>query len=495
MTTAPFTHLFRSFEGTPLLIRFLPRKATKSVTSDTSGIKRNLNVECRAARSANKIYLTACLNAVGDVRCRFAIALTAFHFSFISVSNSFVPPPAFAINPNNLLFLEAWRAVDKAYVDKTFNGVAWFKYREDIIKKSKMDSVEETYAAIRVMLARLDDPYTRFLEPEKYSSLSDSTLSANITGIGVELAYSSDEYRRVIVVAPTPGGPADQVGVKPSDIVVAINGESVTGLSLYEVADRLQGPANSEIVLSLARNYDAEGDMMTNVRTVRVMRRRYTLVPVQSKLCVPFSQTGKTVGYIRLTAFNQLSAVKMKEAIEQGIFEGADEFVVDLRRNPGGLFPGAIEIAKMFINDGVIVYIADSEGVRDVFEADNTSIAPDVPLTLLVDRGTASASEVLAGALQDNGRARVLGEPTFGKGLIQTVVPLSDGSAVSVTVARYQTPSGSDINKIGILPDAPSPSVSVQDHGNKSFNDLPMSPDKFCSALAEDPTIETKLFL
>lgn len=157
------------------------------------------------------------------------------------------PEPAEAITSNNLLFLEAWRAVDKAYVDKTFNGITWFKYREDTVKKTPMDSTEETYAAIRDMLAKLDDPFTRFLEPEKYASLSESTMSANITGVGIEMAYGGNKEPgaggagdQVVVVAPTPGGPAERAGVKPADVITAVDGRPTAGLSLYEVAEALQ---------------------------------------------------------------------------------------------------------------------------------------------------------------------------------------------------------------------------------------------------------------
>jgi len=427
------------------------------------------------------------------------------------------PPSAAAITENNLLFLEAWRAVDKAYVDKTFNGTSWFKYRETTVKKTPMDSREETYAAIRVMLAKLDDPFTRFLEPEKYASLSESTMSANITGVGIEMAYRGGNVKadadQVVVVAPTPGGPADLAGVRPADGIIEVDGLPTKGLSLYEVAERLQGPQGSKVALTLAKDGSGAADAP---RTVTVTRQKYALVPVQSKLCGPAAGTGTKVGYIRLSTFNQLSGSKVKEAVKGLAGDGAEAFVLDLRSNPGGLFPGALEIAKIFMNKGAIVYIADSDGVRDYFEADNTAIAPDAPLTLLVNKGTASASEVLAGALRDNNRARVLGETTFGKGLIQTLVPLSDGSAVSVTVARYQTPSGADINKVGIVPDGPLPVsaaaveaaaaavAEVASSGGESGGglaaevvapaQLPMAPDAFCSVLAADAGVASKLF-
>jgi C-terminal peptidase prc len=238
---------------------------------------------------------------------------------------------------------------------------------------------------------------------------------------------------QVVVVAPTPGGPAEEAGVRPADNIVAVDGRPTQGLSLYEVAEALQGPAGSKVELTLARE-GADGSKQSEAEalTVTVTRRKYALVPVQSKLCAPAAGTEQKVEYIRLTTFNQLSAAKVKEAVRDGVSAGADAFVLDLRSNSGGLFPGALEIAKVFLNKGTIVYIADSAGVRDVFEADNTALAPQAPLTLLVNKGTASASEVLAGALRDNNRARVLGDTvTFGKGLIQTLVPLSDGSALN----------------------------------------------------------------
>ena len=452
----------------------LPRSSrSPDVSPDADRAADDADVPLRAARRA------------------FAAAAAAATVTFAGLADA---PPAEAITANNLLFLEAWRAVDKAYVDKTFNNVNWFKYREDTVKKVPMDSTDETYDAIRAMLAKLDDPFTKFLEPEKYASLTESTMSANITGVGVEMAYGEPDPRTgadvVVVVAPTPGGPADQAGVRSRDRIVAVDGRSTDGLTMYEVADALQGPANSKVELTLRR--EGEGASTEDV-SATVTRRKYALVPVQSQLCGPAAGTGAKVEYVRLTTFNQLSGAKVREAVEAGTSGGADAFVLDLRKNSGGLFPGALDIAKLFMSKGTIVLIADSDGVRDVFETDNTAIAPTAPLTLLVDSGTASASEVLAGALQDNGRARVLGEQTFGKGLIQTVVPLTDGSAVSVTVARYQTPSGTDINKIGIQPDAPAPKVAPKEEGGAPA-ELPVAPGAFCAVLESDADVAGKLF-
>ena len=378
---------------------------------------------------------------------------------------------ASAITENQMLYLEAWRAVDKAYVDKTFNGNNWFKLRERGLKTADLDDTEATYGTIREMLGKLGDPFTQFLEPEKYASVTDRTMKADVSGVGVEMGFGDDA--KVVVVAPTPGGPSAEAGVKAKDFIVAVDGAATRGKSLYEVADELQGPQGSKVTLTLERD--------GKTRDVAVQRKRYTVVPVTSATCEV--KGDKKIGYVKLSAFNQVSGAKTKEALAALKADGVDVFVLDLRDNVGGLFPGALEIAKAFMNEGTIVYIADSNGERDVFQADRTALDAATPLKLLVNKGTASASEVLSGALQDNKRAIVLGEQTFGKGLIQTLVPLSDGSAVSVTVAQYRTPNGTDINKIGITPDAPLPLDA------SGADIVPSNAADFCAYAREAPEL------
>jgi carboxyl-terminal processing protease len=376
-----------------------------------------------------------------------------------------------AITENQMLYLEAWRAVDKAYVDKTFNGVNWFKLRETGLKNDDLDDRETTYEVIRAMLAKLDDPFTRFLEPEKYSSVTEQTMKADVSGVGIEMGFDDD--KKIIVVAPTPGGPASEAGVKAKDLIYAVDGAPTVDKSLYEVAEELQGPQGSKVTLSVDRG-GKQSDIV-------VQRKRYTVVPVTSTTCDVGEN--KKIGYVKLSAFNQVSGVKTKEALKALKAEGVDSYVLDLRNNVGGLFPGALEIAKALMNEGTIVYIADSSGERDVFEADRSALDADTPLRLLVNKGTASASEVLAGALRDNNRATILGETTFGKGLIQTLVPLSDGSAVSVTVAQYRTPLGTNINKVGIVPDKPLP---LNDAGEDV---VPANADDFCAYARTAPDL------
>ena len=283
---------------------------------------------------------------------RFAPPLAALAAS-LAVSLAPCPAPASAITANNLLFLEAWRAVDKAYVDKTFNGVSWFKYREDTVKKTPMDSTEETYAAIRAMLAKLDDPFTRFLEPEKYAQLSESTMSANITGVGVEMAYgdadatsavsrvaldvvrsaSAARDAPIVVVAPTPGGPADVAGVRPRDGRGRRRRRRPRrGAQPVRSRRRAAGARELQVRVDLTRD---EGEERKTV-AIEVTRKKRALVPVQSALCAPGTGEGKrAVEYVRLTTFNQLSGAKVKAAIEEGVRGGADAFVLDLRNNSG----------------------------------------------------------------------------------------------------------------------------------------------------------------
>ncbi|XP_023921339.2 carboxyl-terminal-processing peptidase 2, chloroplastic isoform X1 [Quercus suber] len=207
------------------------------------------------------------------------------------------------------------------------------------------------------------------------------------------------------------------------------------------------------------------------------MREKVSLNPVKSRLCqVPGSgRDSRRVGYIKLTSFNQNASGAVKEAIDTLRSNSVNAFVLDLRDNSGGLFPEGIEIAKIWLDKGVIVYICDSRGVRDIYDTDGSNaIAASEPLAVLVNKGTASASEILAGALKDNKRAVLFGEPTYGKGKIQSVFELSDGSGLAVTVARYETPAHTDIDKVGVIPDHPLPTT------------FPKDEEGFCSCL-QDP--------
>eukprot|EP00250_Pteridium_aquilinum_P014583 c22073_g1_i1 orf=202-1884(-) len=379
-------------------------------------------------------------------------------------------PITWALTEENLIFLEAWRTIDRAYIDKTFNGQSWFRYREEALRREPMNNREQTYAAIRKMLMTLEDPFTRFLEPEKFNTLRTGTRGA-VTGVGLEVGYdSSGAEANLVVIAPVIGGPADRSGIVPGDIISEIDGVSTKGLGLYDAAQRLQGPENSDVKLTVQKKQSGL------LKTVLLVRERIKINPVSWSLCevVEEGKDAVRIGYIRLATFNENASRSIKEAIQKLKESGAAAYILDMRNNSGGLFPAGVEIAKMWLEKGVIVYISDSMGVRDIYEADgNGTLATDEPLAVLVNKGTASASEILAGALKDNKRAIILGEPTFGKGKIQSVFELSDGSGMAVTIARYETPAHVDIDKVGITPDHPLPAS------------IPLEKEDFCRCLID----------
>uniref|UniRef100_A0A0D9VML6 PDZ domain-containing protein n=1 Tax=Leersia perrieri TaxID=77586 RepID=A0A0D9VML6_9ORYZ len=382
---------------------------------------------------------------------------------------TYTAPSSSALTEENLLFLEAWRAVDRAYYDKSFNGQSWFKYRENALRNEPMNTREETYAAIKKMLSTLDDPFTRFLEPEKFKSLRSGS-QGTLTGVGLSIGYPmalNGSPSGLAVMSAAPEGPAEKSGILPGDIILAIDDRSTEDMDIYDAAERLQGPEGTSVDLAIRSG--------SNTRHVVLKRQKVTLNPVRSRMCeIPGAKENSKVGYIKLTTFNQNAAGSVKEAIKKLRENDVKSFVLDLRNNSGGLFPEGIEIAKIWMDKGVIVYICDSQGVRDIYEADGVAtVAASEPLVVLVNKGTASASEILAGALKDNKRAVVYGEPTYGKGKIQSVFALSDGSGLAVTVARYETPAHTDIDKVGVTPDRPLPA---------SF---PTDEDGFCSCLRD----------
>jgi carboxyl-terminal processing protease len=384
------------------------------------------------------------------------------------------PPPAAAVTQEQLLFLEAWRAVDRAYVDKGFNGQNWFKVREDALKKKgAFASRADTHAAIRALLKSLDDPYTRFLAPEQLSALRGATRGA-VTGVGLEVAFPAagadgaapGAPPPLVVIAPARGGPAERAGVRPGDRLLAIDGAPTAELSLYAAGAALQGAAGSTVTLTIAPGGGSNGsNSNAAAREVVLAREAIEVDAVDAALCptagglAPAAPSSDALGYIRIAAFNKSTVAETAAAVKDLRARGAARLLLDLRDNGGGLFPAGVDVARLFLARGDVVLIADAAGVRDVYDANGVNgggskaLEPDAPLALLVNRRTASAAEVLAGALKDNGRAAVAGERTFGKGVIQTLVELADGSAVAVTVARYQTPAGVDINRVGIAPD------------------------------------------
>ncbi|AFY75185.1 C-terminal processing peptidase [Synechococcus sp. PCC 7502] len=399
-------------------------------------------------------------------------------------------------------FTDVWQIVNHSYVDSTFNHQNWYKVRKQYSGK-KFKSREETYDAIQEMLATLDDPFTRLLRPDQFRSMQTSTSGA-LTGVGLQIVVDADT-KFLTVVAPIEGSPAAKADVRSLDQIIKINNLSTQNLSLDECADRLRGEIGSEVTLTIRRDISraTKGTTKTELDNpvdtekpspeifdVVLKRDRIAVNPVIYKL----NQEGEQkIGYIRLNQFNGNAVTEMAEAIKDLEARNTDSYVLDLRSNPGGLLQAGIEIARMWLPKGVIVYTADRQGIQESFTANDTSPLTLDPLVILTDGGTASASEVLSGALHDNGRARLLGTRTYGKGLVQSLFTLEDGAGLAVTIAHYQTPNHTDIHKSGIQPDVeviPANSLTRNQLGTKDDNQYVAAVDLL---LHQDAKISKKI--
>lgn len=353
-------------------------------------------------------------------------------------------PSALSLSDAQKLIAEAWRAVDQAYVDRTFSGQDWFRVRQRAVKRA-YTSIDEGYSAIRTMLASLNDPYTRFLTPDQYASLV-STATGDLVGVGVQM-FPAPIDGRIVVTGPMDGSPAARAGVRPRDAIAYIDGEEVDGLTPDDAAARIRGAPGSEVALTVVRDGGAGAE-----ETLVMKRERLRLQSVSSEML-----PNGTATYLKIKQFNERTAADVRSALEKGP-PATGPIVLDLRNNPGGYFSGGVDVARLFLKAGdAIVYVLDKNGIQDEIDAIADGLASDAPMFVLVNGATASASEILAGALKDNGRATLVGERTFGKAVVQTVSQLSDGSGIAVTVARYETPKHTNINKVGIFPNVESP--------------------------------------
>ena len=339
---------------------------------------------------------------------------------------------------------QVWQIVYRDYLDSSgdYDEASWRQLRRDLLKKSFAGSAE-SYEAIRGMLASLNDPYTRFLDPKQFKEMRIDT-SGELMGVGIQLSLDK-ATKELVVVSPIEGTPASRAGVQSKDVIVSIDGKSTEGMNTEDAVKLIRGPEGSAVILGLRR-----GDELIDVPLTRA---RIEINAVSYKLNTTRDQ--HKVGYIRLKQFNANAAKEMREAAKALEAQDVDGYVLDLRGNPGGLLEASIDIARQWLNEGIIVSTRTREGIRDVRRATGSAIT-DKPLVVLIDQGSASASEILSGSLQDNGRAQLVGQKTFGKGLVQAVRGLSDGSGLTVTIAKYLTPKGTDIHKNGIEPDIKS---------------------------------------
>jgi carboxyl-terminal processing protease len=318
----------------------------------------------------------------------------------------------------------------------------WLSVRSEYLDKSYTDQ-KQAYKAIREMLKKLNDPYTRFMDPDEFRNMQIDT-SGELTGVGIQIT-KDEKTKEIVVVSPIEDTPAAKAGVISQDVIVEIDGKSTQGMEIDDAVDLIRGKVGTTVNIKFRR-----GDKEISHTLTRAL---IEIHPV--KFRVDNTSLGK-VGYIRLNQFSAQSGGEMRDAINQLESEGVKGYILDLRSNPGGLLYSSIEIARMWIEDGLIVSTVDRQGVTERQRANNRALTKK-PLVVLVDGGSASASEILSGALQDHHRAQIVGTKTFGKGLVQSVRNLGDGSGLAVTIAKYLTPDGRDINKDGIHPDVEVP--------------------------------------
>jgi len=333
---------------------------------------------------------------------------------------------------------EAWQIVNRDYVDDTFNQVNWQAARQQLLSR-RYTSTEQAYDALRQELKRLNDPYTRFLDPEQYRALTSQT-SGELSGIGVRLQIDAIS-KILMVIEPVANSPASEAGITAGDRILAIDGQSTRGMTVEQASKLIQGEVGLPITLRVERNGQDPFDLSLKRARIELSNVNYGLR----------QEANARIGYIRLTEFSGHAPDQVRNAVKDLLKQNVEGFVLDLRGNPGGLLQASIEISRFWIDRGSIVQTVDRTGDSEEIIANQTALT-ELPLAVLVDGGSASSSEILTGALMDNRRAVIVGSQTFGKALVQSVHPLSDGSGLAVTIAHYYTPGGTDISHLGITP-------------------------------------------
>ena len=340
---------------------------------------------------------------------------------------------------------EAWQIIYRNYLASIgdYDKDSWRQLRKDLLSKT-YSTKKEAYEAIRGMLLTLDDPYTRFMDPDEFKELHIDT-TGELTGVGIQLSFDEDT-QRLTVVAPIEDGPAATAGVQTNDRIVGIDGKDARGMSSQEAVQLIRGPIGSLVTLTIERDDEEDFDVV-------IIRDRISINPVVSRINT--TATGTQVGYIRLKQFSANAATDMSDVVKDMEAQGVDAYVLDLRFNPGGLLEASVAISDQWLDVGVPIVSIQSGQSRRVRFTRKEALTDD-PLVILVNEVSASASEILSGAIQDNDRGKLVGEQTFGKGLVQSVRGLSDGSGMTVTISKYLTPNGRDIHREGIAPDVES---------------------------------------
>jgi carboxyl-terminal processing protease len=297
---------------------------------------------------------------------------------------------------------------------------------------------EVTYSAIKGSLELLNDEFTRFIPPE-LAERAREQLEGAFEGIGAYVDLNEEGY--LVIIRPIEGQPADLAGIQSGDIITQVDGKSVFGKTLDEIIAEVKGPRGSDVILTIRR------DMVDESFELTIKRDLIEIMIVESELL------DDDIAYVRLTSFSSSAEEQLAAALSELLAQRPKALIFDLRDNPGGFLNQSVAVADLFLKDGIVLYERNQGGVEQVFESDDGDIAEQVPLVVLVNSGSASASEIVAGAIQDQGRGMLIGENTFGKGSVQQTHVLSDGSELRVTIARWYTPDNLSIDDHGITPD------------------------------------------
>lgn len=351
------------------------------------------------------------------------------------------------------LYDNVWRLINTKYVDQTNNEQDWGKWRhkyDNVIK-----SEDDAYVAIDTMVASLNDPYTKFLNPKEFADETGS-IKGSLKGIGIQIGVKDG---KLMVIAPIEDTPAERAGLQADDEILEIDGVSTKGITVDKAADKIRGKEGTQVTLLVKRKDVAP-------KTYTITRAEIEIKSISQKL--PTDMTiPNDFCYIRLSSF-----ISRNAATEFGNILNTNRnkkgFIIDLRSNPGGLLTNAIYISDMFLDGGTIVSTVDRDGYKETQRA-SAGVYTKKPVVVLINKGSASASEIFSGAMKDNHRAVIIGEQSFGKGLVQEINKLPYESGINITIQKYLTPNGTDINKKGITPDIV---VKLTEDDVKNKNDL-----------------------
>ncbi len=335
------------------------------------------------------------------------------------------------------LYDQVWRLINTKFVDQTNNDQDWSKWRHKY--DDKILTNEDAYVAINTMIASLNDPYTKFLDPKEFEE-ETSSIKGSLKGIGIQIGVKDG---KLMVIAPIEDTPAEKAGLLADDEILEIDGKSTKGITVDKAADQIRGEEGTQVTLLIKRK-DTEPKSYTITRAEIEVKSVSQKTPYEVKL-------PDNIGYIRLSSFISRNAAKEFSDI---LYASTNKkgFIIDLRSNPGGLLSNAIFISDMFLDGGTIVSTVDRDGYIETQRA-MRGVITNKPIVVLINKGSASASEIFSGAMKDNKRGVIIGEQSFGKGLVQEINKLPYSAGINITIQKYLTPNGTDINKKGITPD------------------------------------------